>query len=93
MASGSKTRNVFTEENMGTGKSSGIVDSKGGVDGQTIKMAYPQDNVHGLRLDNERGGPVRGGPTNISHSLKGASVVDDGPGAAGPVKHVRIKDH
>lgn len=93
MASGSKTRSVFTEENMGTGKSTGIVDSKGRVDGQMIRMAYPQDNQHGLSLENERGGSVRGGVTNLEHSLKGASAVQDGPGAAGPVKHVRIKDH
>lgn len=92
MASGSKTRSVFTEENMGTSKSSGIVDHKADF-GQTIKMAYPQDNVHGMELPDERGGSMRGGVTNLSHSLKGASAVQDGPGAAGKVKHVRIENH
>lgn len=92
MASGSKTNSVFTESNMGTGKSSGIYDEKAD-NGQTIKCAYPQDNVHGMNLPNERGGSFRGSPTNLGHSLKGASAVQDGPGAAGPVKHTRIPNH
>lgn len=92
MASGSKTNSVFTETNMGTGKSAGIRDSKAGGGGaagpnQTIKCAYPQDNVHGLDLPNTTGGPMRGSPNNISHSLKGATVVQDGPGAAGKVRY------
>lgn len=92
MASGSKTSSVFTESNMGTGKSSGIVDEKAS-NGQTIKCAYPQDNVHGMNLPDERGGSMRGSVTNLGHSLKGTSAVQDGPGAAGPVKHVRIPNH
>lgn len=92
MASGSKTNDVFTETRMGQGKSSGIVDHKGNY-GQTIKMAYPQDNVHGHELPDTMGGMMAGGVTNLDHSLKGASAVQDGPGAAGKVKHVRITDH
>lgn len=92
MASGSKTNSVFTESNMGEGKSSGIDDEKGAF-GQTIKCAYPQDNVHGMELSDTKGGSMRGSPTNLSHSLKGASAVQDGPGAAGPVTHVRNLNH
>lgn len=92
MASGSKTNSVFTEGNMGTGKSAGIHDEKAG-NGQTIKCAYGQDNVHGLDLSETRGGSMRGGVTNLSHSLKGTSAVQDGPGAAGSVKHTRIPNH
>jgi hypothetical protein len=92
MASGSKTDTVFTKNNLGEGKSTGIVDTKANH-GQVIKSAYPQDNQHGMELSDERGGSVRGGPTNLSHSLSGASAVQDGPGAAGSVKHVRIPNH
>lgn len=92
MASGSKINSVFTETNMGTGKSTGIKDEKASF-GQTIRSAYGQDNVHGMSLPDEMGGSFRGGPTNLSHSLKGASAVQDGPGAAGPVKHTRIPNH
>lgn len=92
MASGSKTNSVFTESNMGTGKSEGINDEKANF-GQTIKCAYPQDNVHGVDLSDTRGGSFRGSTTNLGHSLKGASAVQDGPGAAGPVKHDRIPNH
>jgi len=92
MASGSKTNSVSTESGMGNGKSSGIYDEKAG-NGQTIKCAYGQDNVHGLDLPETRGGSMRGGTSNLSHSLKGASAVQDGPGAAGPVKHNRIPNH
>lgn len=92
MASGSKTNSVFTESNMGSGKSSGIRDEKAD-NGQTIKCAYPQDNVHGHDLPDTMGGSMRGGVTNLGHSLKGTSAVQDGPGAAGSVKHVRIPNH
>lgn len=69
MASGSKTNNEFTKQNLGDGKSSGIK-----RDGK-IMSAYPQDNVHGVDLPNERGGSFGGSDTNLSHSLKGASAV------------------
>lgn len=88
MASGSKSDSVFTKNPTGEGKSEGMVRKEIG-DGQSILSAYPQDNVHGMSLDNERGGKFRGSPTNLEHSLKGTSAVQDGPGAAGPVKHQR----
>jgi len=92
MGTGSKTNTVFTETNLSEGKSTGIVDEKANF-GQVIKTAYPQDNQHGMKLSDERGGSVRGSATNLSHSLSGASAVQDGPGAAGSVKHVRIPNH
>lgn len=76
MASGSKTNSVFTSSGMGDGKSSGIK-----RDGK-IMSAYPQDNVHGVDLPNTTGGSFGGGPTNLKHSLTGASAVQDGPGSA-----------
>lgn len=76
MASGSKTRNEFTKDNTGDGKSNGIVRSG------KIMSAYPQDNVHGVDLPDTRGGSFGGSPTNLKHSLTGASAVQDGPGAA-----------
>lgn len=88
MTSGSKSDSVFTKNPMGDGASSGITTKSIG-DGQTIKSAYGQDNVHGVELSDTRGGSFRGSPTNLSHSLTGASAVQDGPGAAGSVKHKR----
>lgn len=89
MASGSKSDSIFTKNPTGEGKSEGMVRKEIG-DGQSILSAYPQDNVHGMSLDDERGGKFRGGPTNLGHSLKGGvSAVQDGPGAAGPVDHQR----
>lgn len=88
MASGSKTDDIFTKTNMGSGPSEGMVRKDIGT-GQSILSAYPQDNVHGVDLPDERGGKFRGSPTNLEHSLKGTSAVQDGPGAAGPVKHQR----
>lgn len=87
MASGSKTNSVFTETNMGTGKSEGIKTDGIGFGGQKIKTAYPQDNVHGVDLPNTTGDSMRGSPTNLKHSLSGVSAVQRGPGAAGGVKY------
>ena len=88
MASGSKSDSIFTKNPTGEGKSEGMVRKEIG-DGQSILSAYPQDNVHGMSLEDERGGKFRGGPTNLEHSLRGTSAVQDGPGAAGPVTHKR----
>jgi hypothetical protein len=88
MASGSKSDSVFTKNPLGDGASAGIVTKSIG-DGQSIKSAYPQDNVHGVSLPDTKGGSFRGSPTNLSHSLTGTSAVQDGPGAAGSVKHQR----
>lgn len=87
MASGKVTNSVFTGNSVGDGKSAGIKDTGIGFGGQKIKAAYPMDNVHGLDLSDTMGGSLRGGPTNLAHSLKGASAVQDGPGAAGKVKY------
>lgn len=83
-----KSGGVFTGNPMGSGKSAGITDKSIG-DGQSIKSAYPQDNVHGLDLPDTRGGSFRGSPTNLKHSLTGTAAVQEGPGAAGPVTHKR----
>lgn len=88
MASSTKQNSEFTQANLGDGPSRGIVDMKG-AKGQTIKAAYPQDNVHGMDLEDTKGGSMRGSPTNLEHSLKGSSAVQNGPGAAGPVKHMK----
>lgn len=94
MASGQKSGGVFTGNSTGKGKSEGMCTSKAGGSGakggsgQKILSAYPQDNVHGVDLPDTRGGSFRGGPTNLSHSLKGTSAVQEGPGAAGKVKYV-----
>jgi hypothetical protein len=79
MASGSKERSVFTGNPMGGSPgSSDMVTTKSGGNvggGGKIKSAYPQDNVHGLDLPDTKGGKMGGSPTNLSHSLSGASAV------------------
>lgn len=89
MASGSKESSAFTANSMttGNGKSTGISDANIGKGGQKIRTAYPQDNVSGVDLPNTRGGTLRGSTSNLGHSLKGATAVQDGPGAAGSVKY------
>ena len=59
MASGSKSDSIFTKNPTGEGKSTGMVRKEIG-DGQSILSAYPQDNVHGMSLEDERGGKFRG---------------------------------
>lgn len=86
MASGNKSGGQFTGNPMGSGASSGMTTKSIG-DGQVILSAYPQDNVHGVDIPNSRGGSFRGSPTNLKHSLTGTAAVQDGPGAAGPVKN------
>lgn len=78
MASGSKDRNVFTEDRMGQGDSTMLKRSKMTArsdPGEMDLAAYPQDNVHGVDLPNCMGGKVGGSVTNLSHSLEGASAV------------------
>lgn len=65
----------------GTGKgnkklhaSSGIVEARG-PHGQSVKRAFPLDTSD-MQLCNEQGlDGFAGSPSNISHSLKGASAV------------------
>ena len=77
MASGTKSGGVFTGNPMGgkPGDSDGQVKTK--VPGGTLMSAYPQDNVHGVDLPDTKGGSFGGSCTNLSHSLKGASAVQD----------------
>lgn len=83
---------TFTENRSGKGPSEGIKEEKAQFS-QTIKSAFPQDNVTGMQLADVTGGKLRGSPENLEHSLTGTSAVQDGPGAAGPVRHVRIPNH
>jgi hypothetical protein len=76
MASGTKTSSVFTGNSLGDSPSAGIKTAKVGH-GQTIKSAYPQDNVHGYDLPNTTGGKLGGGDAYLGHSLKGVSAVQD----------------
>ena len=53
--------------------------------GQTLKSAYPQDNLAcyntaggGVKVPDTMGGKFGGGDTNIAHSLTGANAVDAG---------------
>lgn len=59
-----------TNDGARDGKSTGIK-----KDGNNIMSAYPQDNASNVSLPNERGGKMGGSPTNLSHSLSGASAV------------------
>lgn len=51
-----------------------------------IMSAFPQDNAGGMDLPNETGGKMGGSPTNLKHSLNGASAVQDGPGSTTKTK-------
>jgi hypothetical protein len=64
----------------GKGASEGMFHSKGGRDGQTILTAVPPDNVC-LAMDIESSildKKFAGSETDLGHSLKGASAVQDG---------------
>lgn len=91
MASGDKaTPSVFTGNPMGgtPGKTPMIKSAKGG--GGTIMSPYPQDNVHGVDLPNTTGDTMGGGPTNLKHSLTGASAVQTGSGGGGKTENSGI---
>lgn len=79
----------------GSGPSEGIVTKSIGR-GQKIKSAYSLDNVGeiaGPHLDDEHGGKMGGGMTNLGHSLEGASTVaPDKLGATGATKVSRASD-
>lgn len=81
----------------GSGPSNGIHDMSIDRKSQSIKTATPMDNVQlAMRTRSsicDEGG-FRGGPTNLAHSIKGASAPGaNDVGAAGPVKHVIIPNH
>lgn len=54
--------------------SKGQVTSSAG-NGFKDKVSYPQDNSGNMKLPDETGGKMGGSPTNLSHSLTGASAV------------------
>jgi hypothetical protein len=72
-----KENNEFTGNSIGgkPGESDGLV--RKSVPGGKLLSAYPQDNVHGLDLPDCMGGSFGGGDTSLSHSLTGASAVQD----------------
>jgi hypothetical protein len=75
----------------GHGPSDEIVNKSIGH-GQTLKSAYALDNVTEIcdiptSLKEGHGVPFRGGENNITHSLRGASVINDDMLADGKVKH------
>jgi len=78
MTSYKKEENVFTRNPLGgeVGVSEGLIRKK--IPGGTLLSAYPQDNVHGVDLpDCYAGAMPDGSPSNLAHSLKGASMVVD----------------
>lgn len=80
MASSSKEHSEFTGNPLGgtPGKSNGMIHSK--VPGGSLISPFPQDNVHGVDLPGahtEGAGKWGGSDTNLAHSLKGASAVQD----------------
>lgn len=76
MASGKASGGVFGGNPTGKSPSSGISHTKIGS-GQTLNSAYPPDNQSGYPVENTKGGSFGGSTTNLSHSLNGASVVQD----------------
>ena len=78
----------------GSGPSEEIVTKDIG-DGQKINTAFAMDNVDlVMPMDSSiKDQSWRGGPENLQHSLTGASAENEDVGAAGSVKHTRIKDH
>jgi hypothetical protein len=79
----------------GSGVSSGIVDYPVDRPSQTIKTAFPPDNVKlAMPIDTSlRDTSFPGGDSNLKHSLTGASAVNEEVGAAGALKHVIIPNH
>lgn len=57
-----------------------------------IMSSFPQDNAGNMSLPDEMGGKMGGSPTNLKHSLKGVSAVQDGPGATTSTKTSRVSN-
>lgn len=93
MTSYKKESNEFTRNPTGgrIGESEGLKRSKGANvgGGGTILEAYGQDNVHGVPIEGDTvdSSKMAGSPTNLSHSLTGASAV---PRQKGKVEHSGI---
>lgn len=85
MASSNKGDQGYIAEALkgGSGKSEGITTESIGK-GQRIMRAYGLDNVElAMDIDTSLMDKKFGGSTsNLAHSLKGCSAVDDGTGAA-----------
>lgn len=79
----------------GTGPSNEIVDYPVDRPSQSIKTAFPMDNVKlAMPMKSSlKDMSWKGGLDNIKHSLTGTSAVNEEVGASGPVKHIIIKDH
>ena len=75
------------------GKSSGITNEDIGH-GQRIQRSYPLDNQYD-GVPNSRGKALRGNHSNIGHSLKGATAVNDSDdlGLASEERHRYIPNH
>lgn len=73
------------------GKSEGMTSESIGR-GQKVMRAYPQDNQTNVNCSDDScrlGSELRGGLSNIGHTLKGAvGVGGEDLGTAGDVKHV-----
>lgn len=68
----------------GNGKSNGIVTESIGK-GQRVMRAFAMDNVQLVEPTEsslKKPGHFGGSTSNLGHSLKGASAVDDGTGAS-----------
>jgi hypothetical protein len=88
----------FIEEALtgGSGPSEDIQHTPVDRPDQVINTAHAMDNVK-LAMDIESSlqeeGGFHGDVSNLEHSLKGASAVNEEVGAAGPVKHIIIPNH
>lgn len=90
MASGSKSDSVFTGNPMGGSIGQTPMQKKAKGGGGTIVSPYPMDNVHGVDLPDTMGGPIGGSVTNLAHSLKGASAVQDRSSKGGKTENSGI---
>lgn len=68
---------VFTGNSTGGSPGESNFQKSSKMPGGTMLSPYPQDNIHGVNLKNTMGGKMGGSDTNLSHSLKGASAVQD----------------
>lgn len=55
-------------------ESKGIV-TKSLPRGDKLETSFPQDNAGNMKLPDTTGGKMGGSPTNLAHSLTGASAV------------------
>lgn len=81
----------------GHGPSNGIEETHVDRPEQSIKTAFPMDNVrlamHVPGSMQHGGGHFAGDCENLEHSLRGASAVQEEVGAVGHLKHVIIPNH